>query len=215
MNFASFIQWCIENLNYGIIIILMAIESTVIPLPSELIVPPAGYKSASGELNIFFVIMAATIGNNIGAIIMYYLSKWIGRPLVIRFVNCRVGKLLLLNENKFHHAEKFFNKHGNSAIFFGRLIPGIRHLISIPAGLSQMSLSRLIIYTTLGSSIWNTILAFTGYSFYKVVPEDLLLSKITYYNSIITMTIWGIILLIVIFIIFKYYRKSKISHKSN
>lgn len=215
MNFASFIQWCIDNLNYGIIIILMAIESTVIPLPSELIVPSAGYKSASGELNIFLVIIAATIGNNIGAVIIYYLSKWIGRPLVISFINCRIGKLLLLNENKFHHAEEFFNKHGNSAIFFGRLIPGVRHLISIPAGLAKMKLSRLIMYTTLGSSIWNSILAFTGYSFYKVVPENLLLSKITYYNSIITKTIWGIILLIVIVIIFNYCRKSIISRKTN
>ena len=164
MESIEFIQWCLNNLNYWTITILMAIESSFIPFPSEVVVPPAAYKAAVGsEMNVFLVVFFATLGANIGALINYSISYFVGRPIVYRFANSRLGHMCLIDAAKVEKAERYFDEHGALSTFVGRLIPAIRQLISIPAGLSKMKLSTFILYTTLGAGIWNSILAAIGY----------------------------------------------------
>ena len=138
MESVAFIQWCLEHLNYWTITLLMTIESSFIPFPSEVIIPPAAYKAAvNDELNIYLVVLFATIGADIGALINYYLAKWLGRPIIYKFANSRIGHMCLIDEAKVQHAESYFDKHGALSTFIGRLIPAVRQLISIPAGLAR------------------------------------------------------------------------------
>lgn len=184
MDSLSFIQWCLENLNYWTITLLMAIESSFIPFPSEVVIPPAAYMAAAtGELNVYLVALFGTLGADIGALINYFLAKWIGRPLVYRFANSRFGHMCLIDKSKVEKAEDYFNKHGIMSTFFGRLVPAVRQLISIPAGLAKMNLSKFILFTTLGAGVWNAILAFIGYHLQSVVPQDQLMAKVTEYSS--------------------------------
>ena len=143
MESVAFIQWCLDHLNYWTITLLMAIESSFIPFPSEVVVPPAAYKAAGGnsDLNVFLVVIFATIGANIGAIINYYIAYFVGRPLVYKFANSRFGHMCLIDEAKVQNAAHYFDKHGALSTFIGRLIPAVRQLISIPAGLAKMKLS--------------------------------------------------------------------------
>lgn len=164
MESVPFIAWCLEHLNYWVITLLMAIESSFIPFPSEVVVPPAAYKAATtGELNIFLVILFSTIGACIGAAINYYLALYLGRPLIYRFAESRIGHMCLLDSDKVETAERYFDKHGAVGTFFGRLVPAVRQLISIPAGLARMNIARFFLYTTLGAGIWNCILAAMGW----------------------------------------------------
>ena len=157
---AELIKWVLENLNYWVVTIFMTIESSFIPFPSEVIVPPAAWKAMTDDsMNIFLVVIFATIGADLGALINYYLARWLGRPIVYKFANSRFGHMCLIDEAKVHHAEEYFRKHGAASTFFGRLIPAVRQLISIPAGLAGMKLGPFLLYTTLGAGIWNTILA--------------------------------------------------------
>ena len=154
MESVAFIQWCLDHLNYWTITLLMTIESSFIPFPSEVVVPPAAYKAAvNEELNIYLVVLFATLGANLGAIINYYLARWLGRPIVYKFANSRFGHMCLIDEAKVQHAEEYFDKHGALSTFIGRLIPAVRQLISIPAGLARMKLHTFLIYTTLGCRI--------------------------------------------------------------
>lgn len=212
MESVLFIKWCLEHLNYFTITILMAIESSFIPFPSEIIVPPAAYKAAIGnELNIFLVVLFATIGADIGALVNYYLAKWLGRPIVYRFANSRLGSICLINSKKVEKAERYFEKHGALSTFIGRLIPAVRQLISIPAGISRMKLSTFLLYTTIGAGIWNTILAIMGYSLSKVVSsEEELMSKVTEYSREIGYIFIAIGIFIVGFIVFKAIRNPKV-----
>ena len=157
--------WYMENINYGTITLLMTIESSFIPFPSEVVVPPAAYKASQegSDLNIILVVVFATIGALIGAFINYYLALWLGRPIIYKFADSRLGKMCLLSSEKVQKAENYFVKHGNMSTFIGRLITGIRQLISIPAGLARMSLLPFVVYTALGAGIWNILLAVTGY----------------------------------------------------
>ena len=159
----NWITSLLGNLNYGTIWLLMLLESTVIPVPSELVVSPAAYHAAGGNLNIWLVILFATIGADCGATINYLAGYYLGRPLIYRFANSKWGKLCLLNQQKVEHSEKYFYDHGMVATITGRLIPGIRHLISIPAGLSKMKYWQFLLYTTLGAGAWNCILAALGW----------------------------------------------------
>ena len=164
MQSIPFIAWCLEHLNYWIITLLMAIESSFIPFPSEVVVPPAAYKAATtGELNVFLVVVCATIGAIIGALVNYGLARYLGRPLVYRFAESRVGHMCLIDREKVENAERYFDEHGAVGTFFGRLVPAVRQLISIPAGLAMMSLGRFVLYTTLGAGLWNSILAGMGW----------------------------------------------------
>lgn len=164
MESIPFIAWCLEHLNYWVITLLMAIESSFIPFPSEVVVPPAAYKAATtGELNIFLVVLFSTIGACIGAAVNYYLALYLGRPLIYRFAESRFGHMCLLDSAKVENAERYFDKHGAVGTFFGRLVPAVRQLISIPAGLARMNIARFFLYTTLGAGIWNCILAAMGW----------------------------------------------------
>lgn len=156
------------NLNYFTVALLMTIESTFIPLPSEVVVPFAAYKAAQGDLNVFLVVIFGTIGALTGSLINYTLSYYLGRPIVYAFAESKVGRLLLLSKEKVQHAENYFLKNGKTSTFIGRLIPGIRHLISIPAGLAKMNLRDFVLYTFVGAGIWNIILAIIGYYLYEV-----------------------------------------------
>jgi len=168
MDSAELFRWVLENLDYWVVTVFMAIESSFIPFPSEVVVPPAAWKAmADDSLNIFLVIIFATIGADIGALVNYYLAKWLGRPIVYRFADSRIGHICLINRESVENAEKYFRKHGAASTFFGRLIPAVRQLISIPAGLANMRLDHFLIYTTLGSALWNTVLASLGYFIYS------------------------------------------------
>jgi len=160
-------DWYLNHINYYTITLLMAIESSFVPLPSEIVIPPAIWKAASGELSMYLVVVFATLGAIIGAMFNYLLARWLGRAIVHSLAESKVGKMFLLNQRKIEHAEAYFIRNGRSSTFVGRLIPGIRHLISIPAGLAKMNIGQFILYTALGSGIWHTILAILSYSVYS------------------------------------------------
>ena len=164
-------QFCLDNLNYWTITLFMTIESSFIPFPSEIVVPPAGYLAADGKLNIYLIIFFSTLGSLLGAVINYGLSFYLGRPIIYKFANSKVGKILLLSEDGIKKAETYFNNNGAVSTFIGRLIPGIRQLISIPAGLSKMRLPKFVLYTALGAGIWNTVLCIIGYALHEVASN--------------------------------------------
>ena len=192
-------QTLLDNLNYGTIFFLMMLESTVVPVPSEFVVTPAAYHAAAGNLDIWLTIIFATVGADVGASINYWVSFFVGRPLVYKFANSKLGRLCLLNQQKVEKAEKYFDDHGIVATLTGRLIPGIRHLISIPAGLAKMHYGKFLLYTTIGAAAWHSILAMLGWYLHAFVPEDQLNDKITEYADHIK---WAIIVLVIIAIVF-------------
>ena len=163
--YTQIIDWYNDNLNYGTIALLMAVESSFIPFPSELVVPPAAYKALQpdSKLNIVLIVAFASMGALIGAFINYFLAKFLGRPIVYKFADSRLGHFLLLDGSKVERAENYFRDHGAISTFVGRLITVIRQLISIPAGLSNMKLLPFTLYTFLGATIWNCVLAALGY----------------------------------------------------
>ena len=205
---AEFVQWYLDNINYGNITLLMAIESSFIPFPSEVVVPPAAYKAAaSGELNVWLVIFFATIGALIGAFINYFLALWLGKPIVYKFANSRFGHMCLLDEEKVIKAEQFFIRYGVAATLVGRLVPAVRQLISIPAGLAKMNIAKFALYTAIGAGLWNGVLAAMGYFLEAVVPEDQLIATVTKYSHEIGYTIMAIVALALAYIIYKGVKK--------
>ena len=157
------IEWYRLHLNYGTITLFMAVESSFVPLPSELILPPAAYLAVQGSLSLPLIIMFSTLGCILGALFNYTLSYFLGRKIIYALAESKWARIFFVTPAKVEHAEQYFLKNGNSSTFIGRLIPGIRHLISIPAGLSKMSLKNFIIYTAIGSAIWNSILTLMSY----------------------------------------------------
>jgi membrane protein DedA with SNARE-associated domain len=211
MESVAFIQWCLDHLNYWTITLLMTIESSFIPFPSEVVVPPAAYKAAVGNsMNVYLVVLFATLGADLGALINYFLAKWLGRPIVYKFANSRFGHMCLIDEAKVQHAEEYFDKHGALSTFIGRLIPAVRQLISIPAGLAKMKLGTFLLYTTLGAGIWNSILAAIGY-YLSTVPgietEEQLLAKVTEYSHELGYIFIGIGAFVVGYLIYKGMKK--------
>ena len=205
----NWITTLLGNLNYTTIFFLMLLESTVVPVPSELVVSPAAYHAASGNLNVVLVVLFATIGADVGASINYVAGYFLGRPIIYKFANSRWGHLCLLNQEKVEKSEKYFYDHGVVATLTGRLIPGIRHLISIPAGLSKMPYWKFLFYTTIGAGVWHTILAALGWWLHSFVPEDQLNDKILEYGDYIK---WAIILLVILAIAYfvgKHFLKKK------
>ena len=205
----NWITTLLGHLNYPTIFFLMMLESTVVPVPSELVVSPAAYHAASGSLNIWLVILFSTLGADLGATINYVVAYFVGRPLVYRFANSRLGHLCLLNQAKVEKSEKYFYDHGMVATITGRLIPGIRHLISIPAGLSKMHFGWFLLYTTLGAGVWNCILAALGWYLHAIVPEDQLNDKIMEYGDYIKYAIIGLVLISVAYAALRHYMKKK------
>jgi len=196
-------KWYEGNMNYTSITILMAVESSFIPFPSEVVIPPAAYIASKPDshLNIFLVVLFGTLGALIGAFINYFLALWLGRPIMYRLADSKVGKLLLLSSDKIKKAEEYFNNHGKISTFIGRLIPGIRQLISLPAGLARMNLFSFTLYTALGAIVWNVILALVGYIAHG--QADL----INEYSHELSVIILVLMALVVLFYLVKFLMK--------
>lgn len=202
--FAQVTAWYMSHMNYFTITILMAIESSFIPFPSEIVVPPAAYKAAQGELNIYLVVFFSTLGALIGATFNYFLSVWIGRKLVYSFAETRIAHMLLIEPKSVQKAEDYFNKHGKISTLIGRMVPAIRQLISIPAGLSRMPLSSFLLYTAIGATIWNVILALLGYFIPQQFVEE-------YYKEL-SYIMFALGFLFVLYLIYKgFFKKRKVA----
>lgn len=155
------IDWLLTTIGamgYPGIFLLMAMESSVLPVPSELVMPPAGYLAYKGEMNIVAAILCGTFGSLLGAYVNYFAARHLGRPLLLKY-----GRYVWISEEKFTRVENFFLRHGEISTFLGRLLPVVRHLISLPAGLAGMGHLRFSLYTLLGAGIWVTVLTFIGY----------------------------------------------------
>lgn len=162
----SFITWIVAvvgHWGYAGIYLLMTLESTFVPIPSEIVMPPAGYLAYKGEMNIYLAVLMGTLGSMTGALINYYLAVFLGRPFILRY-----GKYVLCPPHKFEKVEKFFLRHGEVGTFTGRLMLGVRHFISVPAGLARMNMRRFLAFTCAGSAIWCGVLAVIGYWIGKV-----------------------------------------------
>lgn len=212
MESVAFIEWCLEHLNYWTITLLMAIESSFIPFPSEVVVPPAAWLAAdpASGLNVYLVVLFATLGAMIGALINYYLAMWLGRPIIYKFANSRFGHMCLIDEPAVKKAEAYFDERGALSTFIGRLIPAVRQLISIPAGLARMKMSTFLIFTALGAGIWNTILAALGWYLSKVPgieTKQQLIERVTEYSSEIGYFFIALGVFIVGYLIYKAFKK--------
>lgn len=198
-------NWYMDNMNYGTVTLLMAVESSFIPFPSEVVVPPAAYKATKpdSDMNVVLVVVFATLGALIGALVNYYLALWLGRPIVYKFAESKLGRLCLLDASKIETAEKYFDKHGKSSTLIGRLVPAVRQLISIPAGLARMNIVTFLTFTALGAGIWNTILAVLGYI---AAGQSDLIDK---YSHELSYILIGLGILFVAYLIFKAVRKKK------
>ena len=205
----NFISSLLGNLNYGTILFLMLLESTVVPVPSEFVVTPAAYHAAGGNLDVFLVILFATIGADLGASINYVVAYYVGRPVIYRFANSKWGKMCLLNQEKVEKSEKYFDDHGIVATLTGRLIPGIRHLISIPAGLAKMNYWKFLLYTTIGAGAWHAILAGLGWYLHSIVPEDQLNDKIEEYAEYLKLIILALVVIAAIYFAVKHWSIKK------
>ena len=209
-NASEFFQWFVENANYLFVFVFMTIESSFIPFPSEVVVPPAAYLACTGtDMNFGLVIVFATLGALTGAFINYYLALWIGRPIVYRFANSRLGHACLIDQAKVEKAEAYFEKKGAISTFVGRLIPAVRQLISIPAGLARMNIGVFALFTTLGAGIWNIILAGLGYWLSLHVSREELFDAIEKYNSYLTYAGYAIGVFCVAYILWNAFKTKK------
>jgi membrane protein DedA with SNARE-associated domain len=166
--FQTVFDWYMANLNYYTIFLLMAIESSFVPFPSEIVVPFAAWKAGEGSLSIAGVLLASTSGAMVGAVFNYYIALWLGRPVLYRLADTKWAHMLLINRTNLDKSEKYFVKHGKVSTFIGRLVPAVRQLISIPAGLSKMKIEPFLLFTFLGAGLWNVILALVGYFAYDM-----------------------------------------------
>lgn len=215
LNAATFFDWFVNNASYLFVFIFMVIESSFIPFPSEVVVPPAAYLAMQrGDMNIFVVVAVATAGALVGALINYGLAYLIGRPIVYAFADSRLGHACLINREKVEKAEAYFDRHGAISTFIGRLIPAIRQLISIPAGISKMNLWVFSVFTVLGALVWNAVLAFLGWWLSRHVSLDELYGAVEKYNSYLTYA--GLLLLVacIVYIVYNAF-KGKDKHKSS
>lgn len=212
MNTANLFLWILDNLNYWVVILFMAIESSFIPFPSEVVVPPAAWKAMNPDSGMSFilVIVFATIGADIGALINYYLAKWVGRPIIYSFADSRIGHMCLIDRKKVEVAEEFFRKHGAASTIFGRLVPAVRQLISIPAGLAGMHVGKFLLYTTIGAGVWNTVLALIGWGIYEYTDykttQDVYKQAVQYSHEI-GYVILALAVVVVAFIAYKGIKK--------
>mgnify|MGYP002623093909 CR=1 FL=1 len=211
--------WYADNMNYWSITALMAIESSFIPFPSEVVIPPAAYVashqdsplnvSSSYTINVLLIILFGTLGALIGAIINYLLALWLGRPIIYKFADSKLGHIFLLSSEKIRKAEDYFNRHGKVSTFVGRLIPAIRQLISIPAGLARMPFLSFLAYTALGAFLWNTVLALLGYIAHG--QADL----INRYSHELSIAILCLLAVVVLFYVIKFIIKKLRKQNNN
>lgn len=203
----GFTEWLINHIlqffeaaGYLAVMILMALESMIAPVPSEAVMPPAGFLIATGTFSFAGVIFFSTLGSILGSLISYYMGAWGGRPIVERF-----GKYLLLDHKALDQSEKFFNRRGDITIFICRFIPVIRHLISIPAGIARMNIIKFCIYTIIGAGIWNTFLAYVGYKL-----QENWVSIIKWkYRSWIDIAVIFVLFLVAVYYFYKLYKNFK------
>ena len=195
----------LSNFGYSTVFWGMLLESTVIPVPSEIFVPPAAYQAAAGVLNVWVVILVATLGADCGAIINYAAAYYLGRPIIYSFANSRWGKMCLLNQEKIEKAEQYFDRHGTVATLTGRLVPVIRQLISVPAGLAKMNFWKFLLYTTIGAGVWNCILAAIGYHLHSFVPADQLNEKVEEYSAYIKYVILAALFVAALYFVIKKF----------
>jgi membrane protein DedA with SNARE-associated domain len=165
--FQDITAWYMAHINYGTIILLMAVESSFIPFPSEIVIPPAAYKAAQGDLNIYLVILSGSVGAIIGALFNYILALSLGRMLIYKLADTRLAAMMMIDIKAVKKAEEYFIRHGKISTLIGRLVPAIRQLISLPAGLAKMNIRDFLLFTLIGSTLWNIILALLGYYLYS------------------------------------------------
>ncbi|MGB5866904.1 MAG: DedA family protein [Arcobacteraceae bacterium] len=194
---AQFLTDTIFDMGYLGIFLLMLIESSFIPFPSEIVLIPAGYLASKGDMNVFLILLSSLVGSIGGALINYFGALYVGRKFLLRY-----GKYILISEETLNKMETFFQKHGAISTFTGRLVPGIRQLISIPAGLSKMNLKVFVIYTSLGALIWSIILVALGF----IIGENQELIK-QYLSQIVTITL-AVVAIITIVYIMNHKRKN-------
>ena len=212
MNTADLFLWILDNLNYWVVTLFMTIESSFIPFPSEVVVPPAAWKAMdpNSGMSFILVIVFATIGADLGALINYYLAKWVGRPIIYSFADSRIGHMCLIDRKKVEVAEEFFRKHGAASTIFGRLVPAVRQLISIPAGLAGMHVGKFLLYTTIGAGVWNTVLATIGWGIYEYTDykttQDVYKQAVQYSHEI-GYVILALAVVVVAFIAYKGIKK--------
>ena len=193
------IAWYSAHMNYASITALMAVESSFIPFPSEVVIPPAAFVAGQPEsvlcatgnypVDVLLIVLFGTLGAMIGAIINYALSVWLGRLIIYKFADSRLGHMCLLSGEKLERAEAYFREHGNVSTFIGRFIPGIRQLISIPAGLSRMHFGAFLWWTFLGAFIWNCVLAALGY---VAAGQMDLIKEYSHELSIVLISLFGV-----------------------
>lgn len=205
--FTTFINWILflaEGLGYFGVFILMTIESSFLPFPSELAIPPAAWLASQGKMNLLLIILLGTLGSVVGAVLNYFLALWLGRPLIYKLIDTKFARLLRLKRGDLERTEKMFLENANKATFIARLIPVVRQLISIPAGFTKMPFTPFILLTALGSLIWVTILAILGYT--MGANQDLLH---TYYEELK----WALLFLGMIWVLnfLRKKRKKKIT----
>ena len=203
--FATIADWYMAHINYGTITLLRAIESSFIPFPSEIVIPPAAWKAAQGELNVWLVFLFSTLGALIGALFNYYIALFVGRKIIYKLADTRLANIMLINPTSIEKAEEYFRKHGKISTFIGRLVPAVRQLISIPAGLSKMKIRDFILFTMLGAMIWNAILTALGYFLYT--QKELL--ELYYHELSIGFIILGVLVIgYLLYKAFSYKKKS-------
>lgn len=203
------LHWYDAHMNYWAVGGLMAVESSFVPFPSEVVIPPAVYVAANPEgksgMKIWLVVLFGTLGALLGALINYFLSRWLGRPIIYAFVDSKWGHMLQLSGEKMERAEKYFNEHGVVSTLVGRLIPVIRQLISIPAGLSKMNIWAFMLYTTLGALVWNCVLALLGWLAYQAADPGV----IERYSSLLSYVIIGVFVVAVGYFAVRYLLKKR------
>lgn len=201
-----------QNASYLLVFMFMAIESSFIPFPSEVVVPPAAYiamKNPQADMTVTMVVVMATAGALVGSLFNYGLSLWIGRPVVYSFANSRLGHACLLDREKVEKAERYFDKHGAVSTLIGRLIPAVRQLISIPAGLSRMNIFVFMLFTVIGAGIWNVVLAIIGVILSKNVEPDQLFAFVEKYNHTLTLIGFGLLLICLSIIVWNAFKPRK------
>ncbi len=207
---AAFFDWFVNNATYLFVFVFMVIESSFVPFPSEVVVPPAAYLAVQkGDMNILLVVLVATAGALVGALINYVLALLIGRPVVYAFANSRLGHACLIDAAKVEKAEAYFDKHGAISTFIGRLIPAVRQLISIPAGIARMNIWAFSLYTSLGALLWNGILAGLGWWLAQHVTLSQLYEAVEKYNSYLTMAGFALLAVCILYIVWHAFRKKK------
>ena len=211
---AAIILWVLTHLSYWVIFVGMAIESSFIPFPSEAVVPPAAWLAQQGTLDIIWVVVVATLGADLGGLVNYALAYWLGRPVIYRLAETKWAKILLINKESIEKSEHFFRRHGVVSTLVGRLVPGVRQLISIPAGLSRMHLGKFLLYTTIGAGAWNCVLAFLGYyviptAFPELKTTEQVMDRANRYSHEIGYAMIGLIGLLLAYAGYKYLRHRK------